>query len=42
VIAALDGRRPLSALLDAAARTEGLPIVHQLFARGLLVAHDSR
>jgi len=42
VIAALDGRRPLSALLDAAPRREALPVVRRLLARGLLVVRDSR
>ena len=42
VIAALDGRRTLSALLDPAARREALPTVRRLLARGLLVAADSR
>jgi methylase of polypeptide subunit release factors len=42
VIAALDGRRPLAALIDAAARRETLPALRRLLARGLLVAEDSR
>jgi methylase of polypeptide subunit release factors len=41
-IAALDGRQPLSSLLDPAAHEEALPSVRRLVAGGLLVAADSR
>lgn len=39
VVAALDGRRPLAEIVDAAARAEVLPALRELLARGLLVPH---
>jgi methylase of polypeptide subunit release factors len=42
VVAALDGRRPLSTLLAPEARSEALPVLRELVARGLLVVRAGR